>query len=84
MMVKKSTFIAFLAVCFLALGLCIFALSNYEHKEEETRYNNGICLECGGHLEQTGHWTDRADGTVFNVFHCDKCSDRYLFRFFGE
>ena len=81
---KKSTLAILVAAVLLILAFGVIAIAKSERNEESARYNNGICLECGGHLEQSGTWVDRADGAEFNVFHCDKCGQRELFRFFGK
>lgn len=75
-------------VCFALVALIfvggLFIINRIEHHEEAEQYNNGICIECGGHLLQYDSAFDRASGNTFHYFTCDKCHAKYTFKFFGE
>ena len=78
-----QSIICFLAVIMIFVG-GLFLINRIEYHEEAQIYNNGICIDCGGPLVQYDSWFDKASGNIFNGFSCDRCHEKYAFKFFGE
>lgn len=71
-----------ITICLLLFGAYMVERSML-HDDEE-RYNNGICTECSGHLNQVSTWIDKADGTTVYTFKCDTCGNRISLHHFGK
>jgi hypothetical protein len=69
--------------CAIILLTAVFLLEKNERNREKALYNNGICAECHGEMHQVSTWVDKADGTVFHTFKCDKCGKRINLHYFG-
>lgn len=79
---RVETPFPFLVIALLLLILTLFIGCKVADSNSVKAYNNGICMECGGHLvyqQLTGGYVSKC------VYICDKCGNMVMTsRYFKE